>query len=43
MTHAKTLHIAILLYESSSDAPGYEPLYREDFLLPASRRWRRSA
>lgn len=28
-----TFYIAVVVYESSSDAPNYQPLYEEDFVL----------
>ncbi|MBD2338638.1 DUF4288 domain-containing protein [Calothrix sp. FACHB-156] len=30
---AASFYIAIILYKSSSDAPGYQPLYQESFVL----------
>ena len=30
---AKSFYIAIILYKSSSDAPSYQPLYQESFVL----------
>jgi Domain of unknown function (DUF4288) len=29
----QALYVAVLLYESSSEAPGYQPLYEESFIL----------
>lgn len=31
--HRSTFYIAVLVYESSSDAAGYEPLYEESFMV----------
>ncbi len=30
---AASFYIAIILYKSSSDAPDYQPLYQESFVL----------
>ncbi|QIS09042.1 MULTISPECIES: DUF4288 domain-containing protein [Nocardia] len=30
---SRSPYIAVVVYESTSDSPGYEPMYQEDFVL----------